>query len=202
MFYKIIKKDNNINLRFCSKNNQFINPEYIRIYKISLSSYFNILKLISSVKEKSVSISSYELIFDNFINKIHLYKNSHYITNNNNNNSDNKVDILDKEFILFEKKLNNFKKYYLNALIQKHFIKNKQLKKIFIDKSKIFEKTKEIKIALRSFIKYNEEKLKNHCYYNKINNMIKKYKTISKKEIIQEKSRFIHNKKNIDDRII
>ena len=32
--------------------------------------------------------------------------------------------------------------------------------------------------------------------------MINKYKTIRKKEIIQEKRRFIHNKKNIDDRII
>ena len=202
MLYKIIKKDNNIMLRFFSKNNQFIDTESSTIYKISLSSYFNILKMISSGKEKSVSIASYELLFNNFINKILLYKNSNYIMNNNNNRDKNNIDILDKEYILFEKKINNFKKYYLNVLIQKHYIKDKKLKKIFINKSKIFEKTKEITIAFKSFIKFNEEKLKNHYYYNKINNMINKYKTIRKKEIIQEKRRFIHNKKNIDDRII
>jgi len=193
LIYHIIKKNNNILLRFNYENkNKNI---HIKIYKIPLISYFNICKKVSYEKEeKNISILYYELLLNKFIKKIHLYKK--YFSKNNNNTNisiyDN-INVNDNKIKVFEEKLKDFKKYYLYILVKKYYIKNKNLKKLFVENSKIYQKINEIINIFNSTLILIKDKY-NYTQYDKINNIIKKYAKITSKEIIKEKINYKKNK--------
>ena len=172
----------------------------------------NKLELINKKFEKNklyISVESYEELIKGLITKTNEIKNKLFNEKNNNNSNsfifqeniiknNNKKEI-DNIIISFEKELNLLKNNYLCLLIKKHYLKKKSEKEKLIKQINIKNKRDLFNQSFLNLINDLKEKLKyenieiKKIYYDKIINILNKYKTISKIDIKYTKKIFKEN---------
>ena len=216
MKYKVVDKSKKIisffsNPKENNKNNQNNNESFNA--KIPLDSYFNIINKILPKKNSSTdninnnnkskvlenknnnnqmsfSIKAYESFIKQMIDEINLV--------NTNDNLINNYEIFDKDIYDLENKVKNLKYCVLYLLVKKHYLKSKddKLKLISENNNKIEKHKKEIYDLYQKLKKV----AKNDDIQN-ILNILKKYETISKREIKIMKMNY-QNVKTEDKRLL
>ena len=197
-------KNNKIKIKKCNSLN---------ITDIDKNKNTNELELTNKKVKKNklyISIESYEELLKILITKTYDIKNK-LLSDKNNNNSNssliikeniiennNKKDI-DNIIISFENQLNLLKNNYLCLLIKKHYLKKKSDKEKLIKKVNIQNKRDLFNQSYLNIIDILKEKLKfenieiNKFYFDKVINILEKYKTISKLDIKYTKKIFKEN---------
>ena len=192
--YKVVDKSKKI-IRFFSnqKENNKNNIESFKA-KIPLDSYFNIINKILPKKNSSIdnidnnkdkvsdnknnkykmsfSIKAYESFIKQMIDEINLV--------NINNNKINNYGMSDKDIDDFENKIKNLKCCVLYLLVKKHYLKSKDDKLKLISENN--NKIEKQKIEIYDLFQKVKQSAK-HDDIQKILNILKKYETISKREI-------------------
>ena len=188
---------------FDNLNNIFID-KINKINKMDISQDLNLKK-----HTFYISKESYEEFIDQLILKTYEKKVNLYLSNSNNTNSkDNSIlndkvsenkeqKELDDILTSFEEKVKLLKNNYLCLLVRKHFLKKKSDKEKLIkdinmlNKREIFYKEylNVVDIIRQKFKSEFDEN--NKIYLDKIINILKKYKTISKSDIIYTKRIFL-----------
>ena len=206
--YKIASNDGGgIKLLFFF-NNSFNAPKYL----ININSYKKIIKMIFYKKRKPISKYYYESLIKILINHLSKIKKEYSLIKKNRNiiNEKEKEEIknvcieIDKKINILDNNIKELKDAYINGIIKKQVIKDKNEKKKFIKKLNIQGKRNKLKIIYNEIIKIlndkiNETEIKNN-YYKGMNELLTKYEKINEKDINEGKIKYIYNenKENIE----
>ena len=196
LYYKIEKnKDYNKNKIILLFN--YHNNNKIPKYSINLNSFKKIIRMALHKKRNKICKSYYESLINIIINNFSIFKRDYLFKYNNKinniNNQQNKeknnvyIIEINNKIIELEERIKELKYLYIYGIIKKHSIKNKIEKKILIKKLNLLNKRKKVKIIYKELInilnnKINDKEI-NLNYYQKIIDILKKYKTISEEEI-------------------
>ena len=200
----IIKEKNNENKNKYDNDINDINDKDIKESKNNNLELNDLSKKNITKKKLYISKESYEELIKEFISKTQDLKikskidNKSYILENNNEdlpilNSNilekhNQKEI-ENNLVTFEHELKLLKNIYLCLLIKKHFLKKKSEKLKLIKDTNIINKLDLFNKSYENKINYIKEKFKFenegkiNIYYDKIINILKKYKNITKYEI-------------------
>ena len=189
-------------------NNSFNAPKYL----ININSYKKIIKMIFYKKRKPISKYYYESLIKILINHLSKIKKEYSLIKKNRNiiNEKEKEEIknvcieIDKKINILDNNIKELKDAYINGIIKKQVIKDKNEKKKFIKKLNIQGKRNKLKIIYNEIIKIlndkiNETEIKNN-YYKGMNELLTKYEKINEKDINEGKIKYIYNenKENIE----
>ena len=189
-------------------NNSFNAPKYL----ININSYKKIIKMIFYKKRKPISKYYYESLIKILINHLSKIKKEYSLIKKNRNiiNEKEKEEIknvcieIDKKINILDNNIKELKDAYINGIIKKQLIKDKNEKKKFIKKLNIQGKRNKLKIIYNEIIKIlndkiNETEIKNN-YYKGMNELLTKYEKINEKDINEGKIKYIYNenKENIE----
>ena len=189
-------------------NNSFNAPKYL----ININSYKKIIKMIFYKKRKAISKYYYESLIKILINHLSKIKKEYSLIKKNRNiiNEKEKEEIknvcieIDKKINILDNNIKELKDAYINGIIKKQLIKDKNEKKKFIKKLNIQGKRNKLKIIYNEIIKIlndkiNETEIKNN-YYKGMNELLTKYEKINEKDINEGKIKYIYNenKENIE----
>lgn len=183
-------------------NNSFNAPKYL----ININSYKKIIKMIFYKKRKPISKYYYESLIKILINHLSKIKKEYSLIKKNRNiiNEKEKEEIknvcieIDKKINILDNNIKELKDAYINGIIKKQVIKDKNEKKKFIKKLNIQGKRNKLKIIYNEIIKIlndkiNETEIKNN-YYKGMNELLTKYEKINEKDINEGKIKYINNK--------
>ena len=189
-------------------NKSFNAPKYL----ININSYKKIIKMIFYKKRKPISKYYYESLIKILINHLSKIKKEYSLIKKNRNiiNEKEKEEIknvcieIDKKINILDNNIKELKDAYINGIIKKQLIKDKNEKKKFIKKLNIQGKRNKLKIIYNEIIKIlndkiNESEIKNN-YYKGMNELLTKYEKINEKDINEGKIKYIYNenKENIE----
>ena len=189
-------------------NKSFNAPKYL----ININSYKKIIKMIFYKKRKPISKYYYESLIKILINHLSKIKKEYSLIKKNRNiiNEKEKEEIknvcieIDKKINILDNNIKELKDAYINGIIKKQLIKDKNEKKKFIKKLNIQGKRNKLKIIYNEIIKIlndkiNETEIKNN-YYKGMNELLTKYEKINEKDINEGKIKYIYNenKENIE----
>ena len=185
-------------------NNSFNAPKYL----ININSYKKIIKMIFYKKRKPISKYYYESLIKILINHLSKIKKEYSLIKKNRNiiNEKEKEEIknvcieIDKKINILDNNIKELKDAYINGIIKKQVIKDKNEKKKFIKKLNIQGKRNKLKIIYNEIIKIlndkiNETEIKNN-YYKGMNELLTKYEKINEKDINEGKIKYIYNENN------
>jgi hypothetical protein len=163
-------------------------------------------------KRKPISKYYYESLIKILINHLSKIKKEYSLIKKNRNiiNEKKKEEIknvcieIDKKINILDNNIKELKDAYINGIIKKQLIKDKNEKKKFIKKLNIQGKRNKLKIIYNEIIKIlndkiNETEIKNN-YYKGMNELLTKYEKINEKDINEGKIKYIYNenKENIE----
>ena len=146
----------------------------------------NIIKIRYS-QRKPLKKEIYSNLLQKMIDMTNKRKNR--INEKENNQPTIHINNLNEYMKELEDKLILMKKGYIETLVEKHFVKNKDKKKEIIIKANIPKKRNEVKRIFKKLMGYIKDKLElpnQKYYYILILNILKKYKNINKDEMMEE----------------
>ena len=185
-------------------NNRFNSPKYL----ININSYKKIIKMIFYKKRKPISKYYYESLIKILINHLSKIKKEYSLNKKDKKiiNEKEKEEIknisieIDKKINILENNIKELKDSYINGIIKKQLIKDKNEKKKFIKKLNIQEKRNKIKIIYNEIIKLLNDKINEteiiNDYCKRINELLTKYEKINEKDINERKIKYINNENN------
>ena len=183
-------------------NNSFNSPKHL----ININSYKKIIKMIFYKKRKSISKYYYESLIKILINHLSKIKKEYSLNKKNKEIINEKEEIknisieIDKKINILENNIKELKDSYINGIIKKQLIKDKNEKKKFIKKLNIQEKRNKIKIIYNEIIKLLNDKINEteiiNDYCKRINELLTKYEKINEKDINERKIKYINKENN------
>ena len=192
-----------VELNYCFFfNNSFNSPKHL----ININSYKKIIKMIFYKKRKSISKYYYESLIKILINHLSKIKKEYSLNKKNKEIINEKEEIknisieIDKKINILENNIKELKDSYINGIIKKQLIKDKNEKKKFIKKLNIQEKRNKIKIIYNEIIKLLNDKINEteiiNDYCKRINELLTKYEKINEKDINERKIKYINKENN------
>ena len=192
-----------INIQKTSINNKSNNNDFLKNTSIKDNSKKN------NNKKLYISIKSYEDLIQELISHTDNLKNN--IDNKNYNNlniiksfifkdnimENNNIEEINNYLLTFEQNVQLLKNQYLCLLVKKHFLKNKFEKIKLIKDINIKNKRELFKNSYSNLIKNIQERLKYDnndikiFYFNKIINILERYKNITKYDIKYTKKIYV-----------
>ena len=192
-----------INIQKTSINNKSNNNDFLKNTSIKDNSKKN------NNKKLYISIKSYEDLIQELISHTNNLKNN--IDNKNYNNlniiksfifkdnimENNNIEEINNYLLTFEQNVQLLKNQYLCLLVKKHFLKNKFEKIKLIKDINIKNKRELFKNSYSNLIKNIQERLKYDnndikiLYFNKIINILERYKSITKYDIKYTKKIYV-----------